>query len=129
MIHGKLLAAESLGETTALSADQVTHLLDPCPRTTYFIYKGEYYQQKDGAVMGSPVSSVLAYVHMEMFEDLAPRIWKRYVDYTFCVIERNTLLRPPEQLTPLHPVHLGAGGGWKPSFLRHTFDKKGGWQD
>ena len=66
----------------ALSADQITHLLDLCLRTTSFVYKGEYYQQEDGAAMGSPVSPVVANVYMEMFEDLAlkteevPRIWK-----------------------------------------------------
>ena len=93
MIFGKQLANELLGERTALSADQVTHLLDLCLWTTYFLYKGEYYQQGDGAAMGSPVSPVVANIYMEMFEDLAlktklaPRIWKRYVDDTFCVTE------------------------------------------
>ena len=60
VIHVKLLTDESLGERTALSADHITHLLHLCLRTTYFIYKGQYYQQKDGAAMGSPVSPVVA---------------------------------------------------------------------
>ena len=89
------LPGESLGERTALSAYQVTHLLDLCLWTTYFLYKGEYYQQEDGAAMGSPVAPVVANIDMEMFEDLglktklAPRIWKRYkhVDDILCVIE------------------------------------------
>ena len=71
VIQGKLMADASLGERTALSADQVTQLLDLHLRTTYFLYKGEYYQQKDGATMGSPVSPVVANIYMEMFEDLA----------------------------------------------------------
>ena len=117
VIHWKLLADESLGERTALSADQVTHLLDLCLQTTYFLYKGEYYQQKHGAAMGSPVSPVVANIHMEMlgnvhvetFEDLvletkmAPRIWKSYVDYTFCVIEEMNARHFLDYLNTLHP--------------------------
>ena len=44
--------------------------------------------------MGSPVSPVVANIYMEMLEDLAlktklaPKIWKRYVDDTFRVIEK-----------------------------------------
>ena len=93
-IWEKLTNDESIEERTALSVDQVSHLLDLCLRTTYFVYKGEYYQEKDGAAMGSPVSPVVANIYMEMFEGLAlktklaRRIWKRYVDNTFCVIEK-----------------------------------------
>ena len=96
VIQGKLMADESLGERMALSADQVTQLLDLCLRTTYFLYKGEYYQQKDGAVMGSPVSPVVANIYIEMFEDLAlktelaPRIWKGYVHDMFCELKKRT---------------------------------------
>ena len=98
VIHCLLLEDELLGNRTELTADQVTHCLDLCIRTTYFMYGGEYYQQKDGAAMGFPVSPVVANylnIYMEMFEDLAlrttlaPRIWKRYVDDTFCVMEKR----------------------------------------
>ena len=46
--------------------------------------------------MGSPVSPVVANIYMEMFEDQAlssvqnrPRMWKRYVDDTFCIMEKR----------------------------------------
>ena len=90
-----LLDDESLKDRTKLTAEQVTHLLDLCLRTTYFMYWGEYYQQKDEAAMGSPVSPVVANIYMEMFQELtlrttpAPRIWKRYMDDTFCVMEEE----------------------------------------
>ena len=55
LVHETLLADESLKERTTLSTDPVTLLLDLCLRTTYFIYKRGYYQQKDGAAMGLKV--------------------------------------------------------------------------
>ena len=96
MIQQKLEEDETLGDRTALTPDQVTKLLELCLNTTYFSFRGEFYMQTDGATMGSPVSPVVANLYMEMFEELAlrtalhaPRIWKRYVDDTFCVMERE----------------------------------------
>ena len=112
VLHRLLLDDESLKDRTELTAEQVIHLLDLCLRTTYmyFMYRGEYYQQKDRAAMGSPVSPVVANIYMEMFEELAlrmtpaPRIWKRYVDDTFCVMEKEDTQTFLDQLNSLHPT-------------------------
>ena len=90
----KLSEDETLMDRTSLSAELITHLLEVCLKTTYFSFRGEYYQQEDGAAMGSPVSPVVANIYMEMFDEMAlksaqysPRVWKRYVDDIFCIME------------------------------------------
>jgi hypothetical protein len=58
--------------------------------TTYLLYDGSFYDQKDGVTMGSPLASVVAKLYMEHFEHQAlssvikkPNWWYRYVDDTF----------------------------------------------
>ena len=72
-------------------------LLEVCLRSTYFSYDGVFYEQIDGAAMGSPVSPVVANLYMEFFEDMALgstpvtfRMWKRYVDDTCYIVKRGT---------------------------------------
>ena len=56
-------------------------------KTTYFVYNSEYYEQLEGAAMGSPVSPIVANIFMEHFEEIALdsrfRLWRRYVDDVF----------------------------------------------
>ena len=42
-------------------------------RSTYFsyMYKGVFYEQREGAAMGSPVSAIVANLYMKFFEQLA----------------------------------------------------------
>ena len=129
---------ETLGDGTALTciADQVTHLLNLCLRSTYFVYRGEHYQQQDGAAMSSPVSPVVANIYMEMFEDLALRttarlrMWRRYRRYLLCdgQTTHTVIPRPSEQSASHNPVHCGVGEGWETPLLRHVADKEGRWQ-
>ena len=50
-----------------LSVDQVVMLLGVFLNTTYFVYNGQFYQQKKGAAMGTPVSPLVANLYMEDF--------------------------------------------------------------
>ncbi len=47
----------------------VSQSLEVCLRSTYFRYNGNWYEQVDGAAMGSPVSAVVANLHMEFLEE------------------------------------------------------------
>ena len=61
-------------------------------RTHTFSFQDQFYEQVDGAAMGSPVSPIVANLYMEYLEQKAlstvstpPRFWCRYVDDTFVI--------------------------------------------
>ena len=65
----KLENDPSLADRTTLTPAQIADLLTFVLRSTYFQYNGSIYEQKDGDAMESPVSAVIANLHMESFED------------------------------------------------------------
>ncbi len=65
VIRTRLENDPTLKDRTALTVDQIIELLEFCLRNTYFTFHGQYYKQKFGAAMGSPVSPVVANIFME----------------------------------------------------------------
>ena len=72
-----------------------------------------FYKQLEGAVMGSPLSPVVANLYMEMFEEkalrsaiLQPKMWVRYIDDTFMIWPHGTeeLNRFHDHLNDQHPA-------------------------
>ena len=60
--------------------------------------------------MGSPVSPVVANLCMEEIEETAiastpipPKIWKRYVDDSFCIIKKNAVTSFHYSLNSIDP--------------------------
>ena len=45
---------ETLCVTTSFSSEQLVGLLELCLRSTYFSFRGQFYQLTDGVAMGSP---------------------------------------------------------------------------
>ena len=99
-IENKLSKDNSWKEITELSLQKVLTLLELCLSTTYFVFKGQFYRQKFGAPMGSPISPGVADLCMEEFEEdmlancpdhLAPHVWYRFVDDTFTTLHEYSI--------------------------------------
>ena len=61
-------------------------------KNTYFSFQGQFFEQVEGAAMGSPVGPIVANLYMEYLEQKAlstaphpPRFRCRYVDDTFVI--------------------------------------------
>ena len=105
----KLLKEDpSLQNRTSMSTQHIMDLLEFCLRSTYFTFRGKFYEQVEGAAMGSPISPIVANLFMKNFETTAlqsspnpPLLWKRFVDDTFVIIKK---CHKEEFLTHLNSV-------------------------
>ena len=59
IIKNKLENDQQLQQRTSMTVSHITSLLEYCLRSTYFVFQGEYYEQLEGAAMGSPLSPTL----------------------------------------------------------------------
>ena len=67
----RLLSDITLSQRTNLSPENVHDLLKLCLTTTCFQWREKFYEQTNGAAMGSPLSPVMANLFMEEFEKKA----------------------------------------------------------
>ena len=71
VIKQRLHEDQSWRAVTHLKIENVVELLHFTLTTTYFRFRGQLYRQKFGAVMGSPVSPLVADIYMEHLEQTA----------------------------------------------------------
>ena len=64
----KLLKEDTgLQNRTSMSTKHIMDLLEFCLRSTYFTYRGKFYEQVEGAAMGSPISPIVANLYYGEF--------------------------------------------------------------
>ena len=61
----------TLKERTVVDVGDIILLLEFCLKNTYFSFQGQFYEQGEGAAMGSPVSPIVANLYMEYLEQKA----------------------------------------------------------
>ena len=91
----KLLEEDpELQQRTSMTVKHITCLLEFSLRSTYFTFQNKYYEQVEGAAMGSPISPIVANLYMENFEVRAtntspqpPLMLMRFVNDTSVVIK------------------------------------------
>ena len=114
IIRRKLELDQELYLRTSMSVVQIISLLEVCLKTTYFQFQGRFYEQLQGAAMGSSINPIVANLYMEGFENKAintaecpPRIWKRFMDDTFVVIEAEKKQGLLEHINKVDPhIHF-----------------------
>ena len=96
IIKQRLTEEKDLQTRTSMTIKHIISLLEFCLNSTSFVFQGQYYQQMEGAAMGSPLSPIVANIFMEQFEKEAlesaphpPSLWKRFVDDTFVILEEQ----------------------------------------
>ena len=68
IVKHRLQQDTTLPQRTSMSISHIISLLEFCLTHTYFLFQGKYYEQVQGAAMGSPISPLIANIFMEEFE-------------------------------------------------------------
>ena len=92
----ELTADASLSSRTSFAISDMTIGLKHCFSSTVFSYKNSFFKQIFGTPVGSCISPIIVSLFMEHVEHTAitafhtpPSLWLRYVDDTFCILNKN----------------------------------------
>ena len=109
IIEKHLKEDKDLHSRTNMKIQHIISFLRFCLNNSYFSFQGRFYQQTEGAAMGSPISPIVANLFMEDLEVQAiwtsstpPVLWKRFVDDTFTIIKKEDKNSFLEHLNSIH---------------------------
>ena len=71
IIKDLLVKDSTFKDRTVIGIDDIILLLEFCLKNTYFSFQGQFFEQVEGAAMGSPVSPIVANLYMEYLEQKA----------------------------------------------------------
>eukprot|EP00117_Sycon_ciliatum_P026108 scpid99327/ scgid21510/ len=98
ILEEKLINQDLRNREKLLSVDSIAKLVEFCVKNACLQYGNAFHGQTRGAVMGLPLSPVLADLFMEWLEDQLLttcddeiQTWLRYVDNTFTIIKKGEL--------------------------------------
>ena len=102
---------KTLSKRTSVDVNTIISMICSCLTNTSFLYGGKPYQQLDCVAMAWPLSQVIEDIFMADLEekalagaseDIAPSVWKRYVDNILSVVNRKKGQQLLEYLNAQH---------------------------
>ena len=97
IIKNKLSKDKDLQQRTSKAIYQIISLSEFCLKNTYFVFQSRYYEQLEGAAMGSPICPIVANLYMKEFEAKAlntsphpPKSVGKICLWHFCCHQINT---------------------------------------
>ena len=119
----------TLKERTVMEVSDIILLLEFCLKNTYFSFQDQFYEQVEGAAMGSPVSPIVANLYMEYLEQKAlstapnPKVLVQVCGWHLGHPQGGQQTRLPstyKQCWPCLKVYSGGQqGGWVHPLLGH----------
>jgi retron-type reverse transcriptase len=92
VVRKRLEEDSLLHKGTSHSIATILELATSCLNNTYFQWKGQFFKQKQGTAMDSPLSPIICNIYLEHIETQAinsfgvtPVLFNRYVDDVFAI--------------------------------------------
>ena len=110
VINSKISTCTNFTNVCKIPTVKFMKLLEFTLTNCIFCLNKKFYEQLQGAAMGSPVSLFIANIYMEYFESLAipssPTLikwWFRYVDDVHSATRKDQVNKPQEYLSSIDP--------------------------